>query len=314
MEPIKEDISETEAIHLEPTEKSSKPNDDKLSEDIELDSLERRIQTYFDNHTDICLYILTPCFGGLCYTSFVSSLMSTVETMKQYNIETHIEFCNNDSLVSRARNNLIARAMHNPKTTHMLFIDNDIQWDPVDILKLIITDKDLVGGVYPLKKYNWNKVSTKVGENSLMVNKWIDHKNKSIFRDNISDQDIVQFRALNYNINYKDNKFHIKDNLAEVKHLATGFMLIKRGVIEKMQKGFPYTKYVDDVNFLDGAENMNAYALFDCGVENNHYYSEDWLFCERWNNMGGDIFIEVTINLSHTGTEQYRGCFLSTIM
>ena len=91
-------------------------------------------------------------------------------------------------------------------------------------------------------------------------------------------------------------------------------MLIKRNVIERMQKGFPYTKYVDDVNFLNGEENVNAYALFDCGVENNHYYSEDWLFCERWTNLGGSIFVEVTINLSHTGTEQYRGCFLSTIM
>jgi hypothetical protein len=314
MEPIKEEISEEENIYLEPNQENPKTPENASIEEDKLDSLDMRIKEYFETHTNICLYILTPCFGGLCYTSFVSSLMSTVEAMKQYNIETHIEFCNNDSLVSRARNNLIARAMHDPKTTHMLFIDNDIQWDPVDILKLIITDKDLVGGVYPLKKYNWNKLSTKVGQDSLLANKWIEQKNKSVFKDTISDEDLVQFRSLAYNINYKDNKLHIQNNLAEVKHLATGFMMIKRCVIEKMQKGFPYTKYIDDVNFLNGDENTQAYALFDCGVENNHYYSEDWLFCERWANMGGDIFVEVTINLSHTGTEQYRGCFLSTIM
>jgi hypothetical protein len=303
METIKEEMN-TDPGHLESQESNSQ----------ELDNLDKRIRTYFDNHKDICLYILTPCFGGLCYTSFVSSLMATVETMKKYGIETHIEFCNNDSLVSRARNNLIARAMHNPKTTHMLFIDNDIQWDPVDILKLIITDKELVGGVYPLKRYNWNKIAAKTSNDQMLANKWIEQKNNSVFKDTISDEDLVQFRALNYNINYKNNKLHIQNNLAEVKHLATGFMMIKRNVIEKMQKGFPYTKYVDDVNFLNDNENNSAYALFDCGVENNHYYSEDWLFCERWSNLGGNIFVEVTINLSHTGTEQYRGCFLSTIM
>lgn len=312
MEPIQEENSSEENIVLEAVDKI--PETD-IKEDLEkLDNLDLRIQDYFDKNKGICLYILTPCFGGLCYTSFVSSLLSTMETMKKYGIETHIEFCNNDSLVSRARNNLIARAMHNPKTTHMLFIDNDIQWDPVDILKLIITDKELVGGIYPLKRYNWNRMVEKTSNDKIITNQWIEQKNKSIFKNTIPDADIVQFRSLNYNINYKDSRLYIKDNLAEVKHLATGFMMIKRNVIEKMQKGFPYTKYVDDVNFLNGDENINAYALFDCGVENNHYYSEDWLFCERWTNLGGSIFVEVTINLSHTGTEQYRGCFLSTIM
>ena len=32
-----------------------------------------------------------------------------------------------------------------------------------------------------------------------------------------------------------------------------------------------------------------------------HYFSEDWLFCYRWTNTGGDVFIDVSINLSHSG-------------
>ena len=55
--------------------------------------------------------------------------MKTKDLFQQLGIELHTEFCKNDSLVSRARNNLVARAMSNPNTTHMLFIDNDITWD-----------------------------------------------------------------------------------------------------------------------------------------------------------------------------------------
>jgi hypothetical protein len=102
--------------------------------------------------------------------------------------------------------------------------------------------------------------------------------------------------------------------MTEVRHIATGFMMMKRQVIEKMMEGFPYTKYIDDIGFLKGDENNFAYALFDCGVENNHYLSEDWMFCERWRKLGGSIHVDVTINLIHTGTEHYNGCYLSSIM
>jgi hypothetical protein len=90
--------------------------------------------------------------------------------------------------------------------------------------------------------------------------------------------------------------------------------MIQRNVIEKMFKAFPSTKYTDDVGFLKPEENEYAYALFDCGVENNHYYSEDWLFCHRWQKMGGDVWIDVSINLSHTGIEVYKGCYMTNLM
>jgi hypothetical protein len=68
------------------------------------------------------------------------------------------------------------------------------------------------------------------------------------------------------------------------------------------------------VGFLKGSENDHAYALFDCGVEDNHYYSEDWLFCHRWTKMGGSIYLDVTINLMHTGNVDFKGSYLSTII
>ena len=265
-----------------------------------------------------CVYILTPCFGSVCYVNYVHCLMSTVELFRKYGIELIVEFCRNDSLVSRARNNLVARAMANPKMTHIMFIDNDITWDPQDILKLVISDKNLVGGIYPLKNYNWSDlIVDKKNPNNVspnVVQQWIKRKNESQFKDIVSDESIVQFNMVRYNVNYLDNTLNIEKNLAKVKHIATGFMMIKRSVIEKMSKAFPSTKYVDDVNFLKADENEFAYALFDCGVEEGHYFSEDWLFCHRWTKMGGSIWMDVSIALTHTGIEDYKGCYITSII
>jgi hypothetical protein len=259
------------------------------------------------------LYILTPCYGSLCFVNYVLCIMATQDLLRSLGIEVKVEFCRNDSLVSRARNNLVAKAMNDPEMTHMLFIDADITWDPTDILKLIISNKSLCGGVYPLKHYYWEKI-TKDSQFKNVAKEWIDKKNKSQFKDAISDESMIQHNLLRYNINYINNVLSIENNLAKIKHLATGFMMFKRSTIEQMAKAYPYTKYTDDIGFLQGTENNYAYALFDCGVEDYQYYSEDWLFCHRWTKMGGNIWLDVTINLIHTGNEDFRGSYLSTII
>lgn len=278
-------------------------------------SFEEQLQKYL-RLNKIKLYILTPCFASLCYVNYVHCLMATIELFCRVGIPLKIEFCKNDSLVSRARNNLIARGMTDPDATHFIFIDNDISWDPIDILKLIIADKDLIGGIYPLKNYDWDRLikDPQNPYNSNIIQSLIEKKNKSQLSGLVTDSAMIQHNLLKYNVNYTNQVLEITNNVAKVKHLPTGFMMIKRRLLTNMMKAFPSTKYVDDVSFLRPEENAMAYALFDCGVEEGHYFSEDWLFCDRWTKMGGEVFIDVSINLTHTGIEDYRGCYVSTII
>ena len=256
------------------------------------------------------IIILTPCYNSSMYVTYTESLLQTMFMCKDLGINATVHFCRNDSLVSRARNNLIAKAMSIPTATHFLFIDADITWSPFDILKLLVADKPIVGGIYPIKNYEFDKLVT----NPNTVNEIIARKNKSQLKDAFSNKEYVQTNMVRYNINYSSNMLEIENNLVKIKHLATGFMLIKRTVIEVMSKAFPQTKYVDDVNFLSGKENDFAFALFDCGVEDGHYLSEDWMFCHRWQKMGGSVYADVTINLDHTGIETYKGSFISSLM
>jgi hypothetical protein len=274
------------------------------------DAISQKIAEYVDKHKPY-LSILTPCYGSVCYVNYVRCLMNTCNLLESLNIRVSVEFCKNDSLVSRARNNLIAKAMSNPEVTHILFIDSDITWDAMDVIKLILSDKALVGGSYPLKKYFWNNI---IDNPNNSIEKMIQRKNNSQLKDMITNEQMVQFNLVNYNLNYLDPYLTIDNNLTKVKHIATGFMMIKRNTITQMSKAYPQTKYIDDVGFLVGSENDYAYALFDCGVEEGHYFSEDWLFCHRWMKMGGNIYLDVSINLTHTGLEDFKGSYIASII
>jgi hypothetical protein len=64
----------------------------------------------------------------------------------------------NESLVTRARNNLMAKMMTNASATHFMFIDADIRFQPESIFQMIACDKDVIGGLYPKKALPVNYV------------------------------------------------------------------------------------------------------------------------------------------------------------
>jgi hypothetical protein len=284
------------------------------SEDIQVleSSLTLDIKDYVSKYNPK-LYILTPCYGGVCHVSFTTAIISTIELFRNLGIELKIEFCRNDSLITRARNNLIAKAMNDKTMTHVLFIDSDITWCPSDILKLLISEKPIIGGIYPQKKYYFENLLTKPNDQNY-IDSIISKRDKGYLKDINSDVDTVRYNLVKYNINYLGNVMNIEKNLTKLRHIPTGFMMIQRDTLDKMFAFYPSTKYVDDVGFLNGTENDYAFALFDCGIEEGHYLSEDWMFCERWHKMGGDIYADVSINLTHSGLEDYKGSFLSSVM
>jgi hypothetical protein len=281
----------------------------------EVDEFTKSVQAYVKkNNTKV--YILTPCYNGTVYVNYMQCLVNTLKTFLDIGIPLSVEFCKCDSLVPRARNNLIAKAMADPAMTHVMFIDADISWEPLDIIKLIISDKPLIGGIYPLKQYQWSKLlkDPQNPYNTNVVQTTIAKKNASQLASIISDETAVQCNMVKYNVNYIDSMLKIEYNMARVKHIATGFMMIQRNTLERLMAAHPATKYVDDVGFLKAHEQRHAYALFDCEVVDGHYYSEDWLFCHRWTKLGGQTWMDVSINLTHTGIEDYKGCYITSIM
>jgi hypothetical protein len=93
------------------------------------------------------------------------------------------------------------------------------------------------------------------------------------------------------------------DGKVEVLRLGTGFLLIRREVFVKLAEASPHLKYTDDCG-LDPSLNPYLYAYFDCGLVPGHdvYMSEDWMFCNRWRDLGGKVFLSKRFALGHVGT------------
>lgn len=263
-----------------------------------------KVVEYVSTHRPhICL--LTPCYGGMCYTSYTSSLITTQTMCNQFQIPLTIMFCSNESLVTRARNNLVARALSKPDITHVLFVDADITWNPTDVLQLLLAHKMVVGGIYPKKKLRWDRLSESLERCQKK------HAESPHYRNTPFSQSLEE-ALVDYNINVASpnetkTELSVVQNIAEVHHIPCGFMMIRREALETMQKAFPSTKYTDDTSNLTPTEQPFAYALFDCDVMDGHYLSEDWLFCERWKKMGGKVHAHISLSLSHSGYYTFAG-------
>ena len=97
------------------------------------------------------VHICMPCYGGMLTESTFMSFIKWSNTCRQLGIEWTMETMTNESLISRARNTLVAKFLNNPDSTHLFFVDADIGWEPWHLLVLLNADKDVVGGLYPMK-------------------------------------------------------------------------------------------------------------------------------------------------------------------
>jgi hypothetical protein len=106
----------------------------------------------------IHLHIGIPCYGGMVSEPTMTSFLRFILLAQQAGLNWSLDTMVNESLVTRARNNLMAKMMTNKEATHFMFIDADIRFEPDAILKMIACDKDVIGGLYPKKALPVNYV------------------------------------------------------------------------------------------------------------------------------------------------------------
>jgi hypothetical protein len=100
--------------------------------------------------------IATPTYAGLATTGYVTSLLTFQTTCAAQGIGLGIRFFT-DSLVTRARNELVRIFLKHEHATHLMFVDADIAFSPDQVLRLLQFDVDVAAGAYPLKQFDWAK-------------------------------------------------------------------------------------------------------------------------------------------------------------
>lgn len=239
----------------------------------------------------IDLVIATPCYGGVVAANYTTAMLSTVMRLQPLLRRISIAMIANESLVTRARNTLVSQFMASPETTHLMFIDADIDWNPESVLALLLAEKQVVGGAYPMKTLNWSAMAeaAKRGGGAAALKSW-----SSV-----------------YVVNFVGGQPPAEPgDLVAVQDIGTGFLLIERSVLERMSAALPELRY-RNTPAVQAERSVPewGYALFDTMIEpsTGFYLSEDYAFCRRWQAMGGEIWLDRRIQLNHIGTHRFDG-------
>ena len=237
------------------------------------------------------VFIATPMYGGNCKGIYVDSIMALTFALTREGHEVSFSKIYNESLITRARNNLVYEFLKSDSEI-LLFVDADEGFNAADVVKMLKSDKDIIGGVYPMKNINWDAV-----RKAVLAGK-----------ENLSEYS--GFFALNL----LPGETQIKlSEPVEVTEVATGLMAIKRNVFEKM--GPHCQKYAlnnDRANFE--FDKMVTEFFTTSITPEGILLSEDYHFCRKWRELGGQVYAAPWFAVDHAGEYVFNGRFVSDIM
>jgi hypothetical protein len=257
------------------------------------------IQIKLDELKKNKLFVATPMYGGMNHGLYAKSCLDLQTLMIRYGVDIKFSFLFNESLITRARNYLTDEFLRSD-CTHMLFIDSDIHFNPQDVLALMALDKDLIGGPYPKKSINWGNIAHAARKHPELEPKELE----GVVGEYV------------FNVVKGTQQFSVTEPL-QVLEIGTGFMMIKRNVFERLEKAYPQLRYKPDhigQAHFDGSRYIHAYfdTIIDTvdsatGGGSDRYLSEDYMFCQLWRKIGGEIYLCPWMKTQHIGTYAFTG-------
>jgi hypothetical protein len=238
--------------------------------------------------TAVNLVVATPCFGGQISVVYAASLFKLQQRVRAYSdFNLKILFKDGDALITRARASLVSQFLDDPSATHLLFVDADIGFEPEQVLRLIQCGADMCAAVYPVKRIDWDKVK----------------KSVEAARPNPGAA------ALHYVFEVEDpNAAVTSAGFVKVRYAGTGFLMIRRAALERLCAHYPQLRYRRDHSLDAATASGNRFALFECMIaEDGTYLSEDFAFCKRWTDIGGEIWADLDSKLNHVGPMTFSG-------
>lgn len=221
----------------------------------------------------IHICVCTPCYGSQVHLGYLHGMLQLVGACTQAGILLSYRLDGGDSLITRARNKLAADFLAEPSYTHLMWIDADIGFSSGAVLRLLAAGRDVVAGGYPLKT-------------------------------------LAERRYAFSPLPGPAGAAADEDGFLPVLEAGTGFMLIRRAVLERMVAALPDLSYRPD---MIGSGAGPHHRLFDTMVDEGadgappRYLSEDYAFCRRWQRLGGQVWLDTRAALTHAGWHVYGG-------
>lgn len=235
------------------------------------------------------LTIGTPCFGGQVSWLYAVSLLKLQKAFTQRGWNINYLLQAGDALITRARQTIICHFLDIADASHLLFIDSDIGFEPDQVFRLLDFGADVTAAVYPVKQINWEMMAAAVQ----------------------AGRAPLESAALSYVVERDPSQeLVVRSGFVKARYAGTGFLLIRRSVLAAMIEHYPELRYTHEHRSNDPLTGSHwRSALFNCMIDEKtgFYLSEDFSFCRRWTDMGGEIWVDYTSRLNHVGLMVFRG-------
>jgi hypothetical protein len=214
----------------------------------------------------------TPSLNHQVSLEYLRSTVETVGLLLACGVRFAFKQVGGDPFIDKARNGLVTEFLtDHPDYSDFFFLDDDIGWPAGKVLEFLWREEDIVAGVYPQKSEKTSYPADLKLEDGCIVE---------------------------------------RNGLVKAAMAPTGFMRIKRHVLEKMAA--TCEQYWEPV--LNVPEGRTRYAMFRAGFrEGVGWQGEDYAFCRDWIDLGGEIWVDPTIPFTHRGHRLWRGIFLDEI-
>lgn len=238
------------------------------------------------------LFVGTPMYGGSCLGMYMKSCLDLQSICVQYGVDLKFSFLFNESLIQRARNYIVDEFLRSD-CTHLMFIDADIGFNPIDIIAMLAMDKDITGAPYPKKTIKWDNIKKAIIKNP-----------------EISITDLEKLGGdIVFNPVQGTTQFSVSEPL-QVLEIGTGMMMTRRDVFDKFKEAYPQYEYTPDhvgtANF-GGDRKIHSYFNVEIDEESNRVLSEDYHFCQQCRKIGIEVWMAPWINCMHVGSYSFQG-------
>lgn len=201
---------------------------------------------------------------------------AVADDLAAHGIDVTIQVIPGDSLVQRMRQSGMHRFLKST-ATHLVWCDLDIEpLRPSCVREMLATGYDLVGGACPFRdkrrRVVFNPLPGSVAE-------------KLLNREDVGDE--VSFPK----------------GCVEVADIGTGFQMVTRKAIVQMCKAYPELLHWSR---SEGERGEPLWALYDTGIVDGALQSEDFMFCKRWQALGGKVYAHLPSTFRHWGMHGYE--------
>jgi hypothetical protein len=96
----------------------------------------------------------TPCYISAVSMHYVTSIFELTLHSARFGLQCILHM-HSESLITRSRNKMVLKFLSDETLTHLFWIDSDITFTPQSVCRLLLIDRDVTAGVYPMKDFKW---------------------------------------------------------------------------------------------------------------------------------------------------------------